>query len=238
MSILKKLKLKLNNLIIITKYIINFHMSVEILNKKYDINLKELNLSFKKLSSLPDSIGNFINLRELNLTWNQLSSLPDSISNLINLQILYLSCNHFSSLPDSIGNLIHLQELYLQENKLSSLPDSIGNLINLRELFLHNNKLENLPDSIGNLINLKALCLFDNNFSSLPTSILKIKQPLKIDDTSYQINNLNMEAKILIFSELKNKLLNLPISLREIWIKKGNPDIEHKLPLNCQLKYY
>jgi hypothetical protein len=72
----------------------------------------------------------------------------------------------------------------------------------------------------------------------LPTSILKIKQALFIDDTSYQINNLNMEAEILIFSELKNKLINLPTSLKEICIKKGNPDMEHKLPLNCELKYY
>jgi hypothetical protein len=72
----------------------------------------------------------------------------------------------------------------------------------------------------------------------LPTSILKIKEALAIDDTSYQINNLNMEAEILIFSHLNNKLINLPISLTEIWIKKGNIHIEHKLPLNCQLKYY
>jgi hypothetical protein len=47
-----------------------------------------------------------------------------------------------------------------------------------------------------------------------------------------------MEGQILIFSRLKNKLINLPMSLREIWIKKGNPDIEHKLPFNCELKYY
>jgi hypothetical protein len=47
-----------------------------------------------------------------------------------------------------------------------------------------------------------------------------------------------MEAEILIFSKLKNKLENLPMSLTEIWIKTGNPDIEHKLPFNCELKYY
>jgi hypothetical protein len=55
---------------------------------------------------------------------------------------------------------------------------------------------------------------------------------LQINYTSYQINNLNMEAEILIFSKLENKLENLPISVREIWIKNGNPDIEHKLPFN------
>jgi hypothetical protein len=47
-----------------------------------------------------------------------------------------------------------------------------------------------------------------------------------------------MEAEILIFSKLENKLENLPMQLREIWIKKGNPHIDHKLPFNCELKYY
>jgi hypothetical protein len=59
-----------------------------------------------------------------------------------------------------------------------------------------------------------------------------------MNESSYQINNLNMDAQILIFSYLKKKLINLPISLKEIWIKNGNPNIEHKLPFNCELKYY
>jgi hypothetical protein len=95
-----------------------------------------------------------------------------------------------------------------------------------------------MPDSIGNLVNLQQLYLHNNQLTSVPANILKIKQILDIDDAAYQINNLNMEAEILIFSNLENKLQNLPTSLTEIWIKKGNPDIEHKLPLNCQLKYY
>ncbi len=141
-------------------------------------------------------------------------------------------------MPDSIGNLINLEELRLSHNQLESLPYSIGNLINLQRLDLYNNKLSSLPDSIGNLINLQKLYLEHNKLESLPTSILKIKQALVINHTGYQINNLNMEAEILIFSELKKKMENLPMSLTEIWIKKGNPHLEHKLPFNCELKYY
>jgi Leucine-rich repeat (LRR) protein len=152
--------------------------------------------------------------------------------------VLCLFENKLESVPDSITNLINLQELDLFDNKFKCLPDSFGNLINLQKLYLHYGQLESLPDSIGNLINLQELNLYDNKFSSLPTSILKIKQALVIDRTSYQMNNLNVEAEILIFSKLDNKLENLPISLREIWIKNGNPDIEHKLPFNCELKYY
>jgi Leucine-rich repeat (LRR) protein len=196
-------------------YTTNTSMSVEILNRKYDINLRELDLSSNQLKSLPDSIGDLINLEKLDLSSNQLECLPDSFGNLINLQILALSYN-----------------------QLKSLPDSIGNLINLRKLGLSHNQLESLPDSIGNLINLKGLWLQKNKLKSLPTSILKIKEVLCIHDTSYQINNLNAETQILIFSELNNKLQNLPTSLTEIWIRKGNLHIEHKLPFNCELKYY
>ena len=47
-------------------------MSVTILNKKYDINLKKLYLFNNQLTSLPAEISNLINLKKLNLSNNQL----------------------------------------------------------------------------------------------------------------------------------------------------------------------
>ena len=151
---------------------------------------------------------------------------------------LYLPYKNIEHIPDSIGNLINLEILFLNNNQINILPDSFGNLINLQKINLDNNQITILPDSIGNLINLRDLYLTYNKIMILPNEILKIKKALIIDETSYEINNLNIESKILIFSNLKIKLTNLPVSLKEIWISKGLEVINIKLPFGCEIKYY
>jgi hypothetical protein len=80
--------------------------------------------------------------------------------------------------------------------------------------------------------------LAKNKLINLPVSILKIKDKLIILETSYEINNLDIESEILIFYSLRISLENLPINLKEIWVKKINNNINIKLPLNCELKYF
>jgi Leucine-rich repeat (LRR) protein len=169
---------------------------------------------------------------------NQIKTLPDLIGNLINLQKLYLHNNQINILPDSIGNLINLQKLYLHNNQINILPDSIGNLINLQKINLDNNQITILPDSIGNLINLRDLYLTYNKIMILPNEILKIKKALIIDETSYEINNLNVETEMLIFLNLNTELTNLPIGLKEIWINEEMKVTNIKLPFGCEIKYY
>ena len=134
-------------------------------------NLEKLNLSGNQLRSLPDSIGNLTNLKELDLLHNRLDSLPDSMGNLVNLQFLQLTANRLNSLPTSIGNLVNLKKLHLSYNKLHRLPESIGNLANLEALGLGGSPLGSLPDSIGNLTKLQILHLSGSGLSSLPDSI-------------------------------------------------------------------
>ena len=112
---------------------------------------------------------------------------------------------------------INLELLYLQANQLSSLPAEIGNLINLQILDLSNNELRSLPAEIRNLININYFI---------------------IDETSYEINNLDNECKILIFGELNIKIMNLPINLKEIWLRKNIKKYDIKLPLNCEIRYF
>ena len=124
---------------------------------------------------------------------------------------------------------VNIKKLDLGLYQLQSLPTEIGNLINLEKLYLRDNKLQSLPIEIGNLCNLKKSCLYYNKLQSLPIEILKIKNTLEIDDSSYDIDNLNINNKILIFSNLKDKLNNLPINRKEIWLKSNIKNYDIKI---------
>ena len=95
-----------------------------------------------------------------------------------------------------------------------------------------------MPAEIGNLTNLKELILLNNQLESLPAEILKIKNILQITNTSYNINNFNIDNEILIFSKLNIKISNLPFNIKEIWLKSNNKNYDIKLPFNCKIIYY
>jgi len=115
----------------------------------------------------------------LGLYKKKLSSLPESIGNLNSLKELYIGGNQLISLPESIGNLNSLQELDLSYNKLTSLPESIGNLNSLKKLDISNNQLTSLPESIGNLNSLQIFDLEANGLTSLPERIKNALRELK-----------------------------------------------------------
>ena len=156
----------------------------------------------------------------------------------INLQTLDLNNNQLENMPAEIGKLVNLQYLDLNNNQLENMPAEIGKFVNLKILYLEDNQLMIMLAEIGKLVNLKILYLEDNQLSSLPAEILKIKNIIVIDETSYDINNINMENEILIFSYLKIKLSNLPINTKEIWLNKEIINYEIKTPFNCVINFF
>jgi len=131
-------------------------------------HITKLNLTYLRLTELPNSIGDLKELKYLDLLSNSLKSLPESFKNLTNLEHLQIPMNGLTSLPEWLGDLKNLRTLILPYNKLQTLPESIGNLENLRRLDLCANKLHFLPECMENLKNLRHLSLEGNKFDSLP----------------------------------------------------------------------
>ena len=65
-------------------------------NKDNLLNLKSLDLSFKKLHSIPTYIFELSSLENLNLSHNQLQELPREILKLKSLKNLDISWNHIT----------------------------------------------------------------------------------------------------------------------------------------------
>jgi Leucine-rich repeat (LRR) protein len=116
-----------------------------------------LNLSKKKLDSIPQDVFKFYNLIELDLSRNRIEEIPPDINRLVNLEKLNLTNNRLVHLPAEIGSLTRLKFLGLNRNVIEDLPSTIGDLSQLEVLELWDNELADVPDEIGKLQNLKVL---------------------------------------------------------------------------------
>ncbi len=79
--------------------------------------LERLSIYSNDFESLPEEIYSLTSLKELDLGYNKLSSIPKSISNLASLKKLNLRSNDFESLPEEIDSLKSLEELNLGFNQ-------------------------------------------------------------------------------------------------------------------------
>jgi internalin A len=159
--------------------------------------LQNLALIGNRLTELPEAIGQLGQLQRLELDYNQLTELPDAMSQLRQLQSLDLRGNKLTELREAIGQLSQLQSLYLMDNRLTELPEAIGQLSQLQDLSLEGNRLTALPETIGQLSQLRGLYLAGNQLTALPDAIGQLRQ----------LQVLGLEG---------NQLMALPESLRNL----------------------
>lgn len=94
-------------------------------------------------------------LNVVNLSFNKLTSLPDSIAQqLPAVQQIYLANNRLSSLPSSLFSLA-IVDMFLSENPLTEVPASLCGMSQLAKLSLAACQLQALPDAIGGLQGLR-----------------------------------------------------------------------------------
>jgi internalin A len=189
---------------------------LKLIDKAAKDGLTALNLSSKKLTSVPPEIAKLTSLTELNLGNNQLTSVPPEIAQLTSLTQLTLSGNQLTSLPPEMAKLTRLTYLDLWGNQLTSLPLEITKLTRLTYLDLSNNQLTRMPLEITKLTSLTRLTLRNNQLTSVPPEIAKLTSLTYLDlggIGSNQLTSLPPEmAKLtsLIYLDLRDNQLPIP----------------------------
>ncbi len=153
---------------------------LKVIDRAYQDQVEELDLSGLDLTELPPEIGKLTQLKTLILgKWekgqgfvsNQLSTLPAEIGNLTKLTTLHLASNQLTTLPEVISQLSALTTLDLSFNRVTIVPEALGQLSALTTLDLFSNQLTTLPEVIGQLSVLTTLDLARNELTTVPDVI-------------------------------------------------------------------
>lgn len=129
--------------------------------------IKHLDLSYRKIGKLPNSICLLKNLESLNLSGNILYELPDSIGDLTKLRVLDISNNKLVNLPCTLCNLKNLECLNVNSNELINLPFCFK-FDKLKVLNAKYNWLSTFPE-IGNTV--EFIDLSNNFFKEIPYNL-------------------------------------------------------------------
>ncbi|XP_012493849.1 PREDICTED: leucine-rich repeat serine/threonine-protein kinase 2 [Propithecus coquereli] len=154
--------------------------------------LKQFNLSYNQLSSVPENLADVVEkLEQLILEGNKISEICFPLS-LKELKILNLSKNHISSLSENFLEACPKVEIFsarmnflaampllpssmtslkLSQNKFTCIPEAILNLPHLRSLDMSNNDIQYLPGPAHwKSLNLRELLFSYNQISILDLS--------------------------------------------------------------------
>jgi len=152
-------------------------------------NLRNLDLSSNKITSVPKWIANFKHLKTLNLSGNQITVLPEEIGQLPKLENLIISRNLLASLPKSLGKLKNLKELDASGNHIKEFPVSLAQLNHLNSVNLSSNKIKTIPDGIEEL-QLTELSLNQNQIATISPALAKCSRlkTLRLEENCLSID--------------------------------------------------
>ncbi|KAH3742877.1 leucinerich repeat kinase [Pelomyxa schiedti] len=108
-------------------------------------SLTKLDLSHNTLSNIPpEFFENCKALQILDLSFNRITSIPDTVSSVGNLTSFNIEHNEIESLPVSIGDCVQMI-LYCGFNKIAALPHSLAHHARLSKVHYQPNPLQNMP---------------------------------------------------------------------------------------------
>lgn len=134
-----------------------------------------LYLNNNNLSSLDHggSLSDLYMIKCFNISFNKLSFLPNDIRYLVNVTELYLQNNQLQSIPESVSYLQCLKIIDASNNCLKKLCSALGNLANLKVLKITGNKdLVELPCELCKASNITAIELDADQYLFPPPGII------------------------------------------------------------------
>ncbi|XP_036152931.1 leucine-rich repeat serine/threonine-protein kinase 2 isoform X1 [Myotis myotis] len=177
--------------------------------------LKQFNLSYNQLSSVPENLGNVAEkLEQLTLEGNKISGMCSPLS-LKELKILNLSKNNISSLSeDFLEACPKVESFSARMNSLAAMPFLPSSMTNIK---LSQNRFTCVPEAILNLPHLRSLDMSSNEIKYLPSPVhwksLNLRELLFSHN---QISILDLSEKAHAWSRIEklhlshNKLKEIP----------------------------
>ncbi|MDA7743058.1 leucine-rich repeat domain-containing protein [Flavobacteriales bacterium] len=122
-----------------------------------------LDLSKRKLKSVPTEILGWTELREVILDRNRIESIGPAWKQLALLERLSINSNQLEQFPAVLTQLDRLVTLEMGDNMIDSIPLDIDQMSALESLALWDNVLAYFPASLSDLPNLRKLDLLHND---------------------------------------------------------------------------
>ncbi len=180
--------MKLRSIIVL---LLIWHASEEVVNAQL-LNAVALD-SMRTYRSLERALKEPDLVYRLDLSGKKLKTLPEDLFKLKNLNALDLSGNKLKELPDRLGEFVHMQEFRASKNKLVKFPTAICKMTHLKRLDLSRNALEGLPPCIGKLKELSSMDLWDNDLVDFPEELSDMKAMRYLDLRAIQFEESEME---------------------------------------------
>jgi len=192
------------------------------------LSLETLNLSKCELEFIPTQFKVLESLKELNLSFNKITTLLDANFLPPNLEKLWCPYNYIQELPDNITKLVHLKELVMISNNLESLPD-MSEMKNLNYIAMSQNRLssEVIHEFRGQFKH-EIQSVFNNQEEALPFDIeplgeTTLKQAIELQNKFLKSNN-KFEQQLLAASLNKKMYMEVYekafINEMQYWVAK------------------
>lgn len=173
--------------------------------RKLSKNLRTLDLSKNRLTTIPGEIGLFTMLKSLTLTNNRLFAISEEIGKLKKLETLILDHNEIVVLPKAINSLNALRTVSLMGNHIKEFPTVFCGLKHLDILNISHNRLTKLPDQVQEL-EVVELNLNQNQMNSIPSSLSKCPRlkVLRVEENCLGLDSFSIDlmehSKIALFA--------------------------------------